>query len=329
MLSFGLLRYAKGMTYEINPVNKIVVTYDYTDGLIKAEGDNVDGTLFEPGPLGECGENVALNKLIFSNDIFKFLLITKKNDLISFEVPTLQKDAPIDDRKVVYLDQDYWAEFQQAYDNPETIGDSWVVEAYARLLKYAVEGLIILPLAHTHLVQSSWISDAKERRQLGEFMLAMSKGWQMINPVFAQFHDYGVHGELVKTANQISSKPFSLDQFTHDFSVRTGGVDFVHDFQALYIQEQMHAAAAFATKLLEGNYDDVIGEYETISPSDYIIVARLYADYVLANADDIRSSHYYIEPEVDDKAQSHHHIFDLIEELDKEFKHYFEDEDDE
>lgn len=101
---------------------------------------------------------------------------------ILFELPENGNDAPLRERKVIYLDQNAWSRLVQIHSGIPT-GNDDETRAGARILELVSQNQLILPFSGATLTETSRWTRSKDRLRLGEFILEFSRGWQMRDPL--------------------------------------------------------------------------------------------------------------------------------------------------
>lgn len=298
-------------------VNKVVI-FNYNEGnIIWQENDQV----VMGSVLDDDYVDAPLNKLMYYSEMGATYVIPKDNQHIVFSTPSKEDTAPLKGRKAVYLDQNHWAAFHQAINHPETIEDKALVVAYKELLNYMFDSRIILPLSHNHILNVSLIEDAVERDELAKFIMRMSVGWQMLHPMSVLAYEYALNVNPA-VALQIKFEPFSLEQHTHNPSLRHQFFNEVYDSEPEFVYKHMLAIASLVTMMLKSDYADILtpGIDVDTKDADYMATARKYADFVLGSDELIEVSGPQQYEYAEDKAKVYSDVISLIEELNKEFK---------
>ena len=84
-------------------------------------------------------------------------------------------------RPVVYLDQNHWIELAKAIWNPTKVSHR-LRHAAATLVERARAGDLILPVSAGHVIEMGPL-EGRRRSDLCSTILALSRGWQMRNPL--------------------------------------------------------------------------------------------------------------------------------------------------
>lgn len=90
-------------------------------------------------------------------------------------------DGPPAGRPVVYLDQLHWVSLARQRHAPEKLNVATAAAA-ATLIQLAEAQRILLPLSAGHLTEMAHL-EGRWREHLGLTIMALSRGWQMRNPV--------------------------------------------------------------------------------------------------------------------------------------------------
>ncbi|MDR1428534.1 MAG: hypothetical protein LBJ08_12405 [Bifidobacteriaceae bacterium] len=110
------------------------------------------------------------------------VFVPQNGERFVVELPTVNDNAPLRGRPVVYLDQGIWSRIATALWRPEKLDDQEVVAA--RWLKeLADRRLVVVPFSSGNLIETSHWRDTERRRQLVLCIAGMSRGWQMLDPL--------------------------------------------------------------------------------------------------------------------------------------------------
>jgi hypothetical protein len=131
-----------------------------------------------PWPIdsGEAGSAVVRLNYEFGGRAVTFT--TRHGDSITAEFPDQNDFAPVNQRPIIYLDQNHWSALAKALHEPEAVREPVRVAA-ERLASLARKRAVILPLSLGHMGETGqWGNDAR-RYRLALTMLELSAGWQL------------------------------------------------------------------------------------------------------------------------------------------------------
>lgn len=116
-------------------------------------------------------------------------------------------DGPPQGRPVVYLDQLHWVSLAKQFHAPEKLNEA-TSEAAATLIELAETQRILLPLSAGHLTEMAQL-EGRWRDHLGLTLMALSRGWQMRNPVAVRMEEFlrGMRGESPRAPDVFTLQP--------------------------------------------------------------------------------------------------------------------------
>jgi hypothetical protein len=133
-----------------------------------------------PAALVAAGAPFLRSKFDLTSDTLS-LMVTSGAVLIVEVGVAGMPDGPPADRPVVYLDQLHWVSLAKLRHAPEKLNEATASAATA-LIELAEAQRILLPLSAGHLTEMAHLQ-GRWREHLGLTLLALSRGWQMRNPV--------------------------------------------------------------------------------------------------------------------------------------------------
>lgn len=157
---------------------------DYTAGYIEIRA--TDGRVFRfqkpewPESLGPAAKDFS--RAVFYPADSLLTLVTPSG--VSLEIETLDGDdagQQLDDRAVVYLDQNIWVQIAQAVHSPEKVPKA-ELEPTMRLIELVIDRRVILPLSAGHAIEIEQLG-GKWRVELAREMVRLSRGWVMSDPL--------------------------------------------------------------------------------------------------------------------------------------------------
>lgn len=116
-------------------------------------------------------------------------------------------DGPPAGRSVVYLDQLHWISLARQRYAPEKL-DEATATAAAKLIELAEAKRILLPLSAGHLTEMAHL-EGRWREHLGLTIMALSRGWQMRNPVAVRMVEFvlAMRGESPRPPGVFTLQP--------------------------------------------------------------------------------------------------------------------------
>jgi hypothetical protein len=147
-------------------------------------------------PFLRCGFDFTSNTLSFA---------VPNGDKLIVEVGAAgPADGPPAGRPVAYLDQLHWVSLARQRHAPEKLNEA-TASAAITLIQLAEAQRILLPLSAGHLTEMGHL-EGRWREHLGLTIMALSRGWQMRNPVAVRKTEFvlAMRGE----------PPRALDVFT-------------------------------------------------------------------------------------------------------------------
>lgn len=162
----------------------------------------------------------------------------------------------LDDRPVVYLDQNYWISLARLRYAPQRVRseERAACEAISAL---AEAGKIVLPLSGGHAVETAR-NDGRRRHDLGMTMLRLSRGWQMLSPLKVRELELG--NDIAGNATTRDDRPsvFTLepDSLFAVMAMPTSAVPPAPSTSPVWLLRHLHWVALFAEMLLEDEISD-------------------------------------------------------------------------
>jgi hypothetical protein len=161
-----------------------------------------------PMPAALAAEGVP-----FRRSRFDFLSDTLSFTLRSGEVLTVEvgvpggTEGPPAGRPVVYLDQLHWVSLAKQRHAPEKLDDA-TADAATALIQMAEAQSVLLPLSAGHLTEMAHL-EGRWREHLGLTVMALSRGWQMSNPVAVRQAELlrAMRGESPRTPDVFTLQP--------------------------------------------------------------------------------------------------------------------------
>lgn len=109
-------------------------------------------------------------------------LETVDGEDIFAELPRVDDLAPFRHRPVVYLDQKDWSTLANTIYQPTKVAKS-ERDAALRLIQWAQERKVILPMSAGHMSETCKWTNGEARYRLALTILQLSSGWQMRDPL--------------------------------------------------------------------------------------------------------------------------------------------------
>lgn len=134
-----------------------------------------------PVSLPATGEGSGIARMVYSLADHTLTLATQGGEHATMEIEPPGGTAQPADRYIVYLDQGHWSTLaRRIYDSGSVTAQDCV--AADKLIEWARNRCIILPLSSGHVIETSPLYGVK-RQRLALVMLELSRGWHMRNPV--------------------------------------------------------------------------------------------------------------------------------------------------
>ncbi|MET8564692.1 hypothetical protein ABZV75_30515 [Streptomyces flaveolus] len=152
----------------------------------------------------------------YSPPLASLLAVTTKGDDIAFELPLRGEADQLDNRLVVYLDQNMWRPVSDAVRGQETVSEK-EKEAAAQLVEWVRDRRIVLPASAGHYYETTKWSLPDKRYDLGLTILQLSRGWQMRDPlqvrheeIAAMFRRWRGEGSIARVSSVFTLAPNAL-----------------------------------------------------------------------------------------------------------------------
>lgn len=157
--------------------SELQVEIDLEASLVKVSREGVVvGTMPWLIDSGEAGSAVVRMNYVFGGRTVTFT--TRQGDCITAEFPDQDDLAPVDQRPVIYLDQNHWSALAKALHERETV-HAPVRRAAEHLAFLARQRTVILPLSLGHMGETGQWGNDSRRYRLALTMLELSNGWQL------------------------------------------------------------------------------------------------------------------------------------------------------
>jgi hypothetical protein len=159
-----------------------------------------------PGALAAADMPFLRSRFDFSGSTLSFTI--SSGDVLIVEVGSAgAADGPPAGRPVVYLDQLHWVSLARQRHAPEKLSAATAGAATA-LIQLAEAQRILLPLSAGHLTEMAQ-RGGRWREHLGLTLMALSRGWQMRNPVAVRKAEFvrAMRGESPPTPAVFTLQP--------------------------------------------------------------------------------------------------------------------------
>ena len=114
---------------------------------------------------------------------------TDRGEHITLELPTVDEASPLDDRRVVYLDQQAWSKLALARHEPAKL-PAPELDAARWLIDLAENGAVVLPFSGGRMTETAHWSNHEGRRNLGLTIATLSRGWQMLDTLAIRAREF-------------------------------------------------------------------------------------------------------------------------------------------
>jgi hypothetical protein len=159
-----------------------------------------------PEALVAAGVPFLRSRFDFTSDTLSFT-VTNENVLIVEVGVADAAEGPPTGRPVVYLDQLHWVSLAKQRHAPEKLNEA-TASAATMLIQLAEAQRILLPLSAGHLTEMARL-EGRWREHLGLTLMALSRGWQMRNPVAVRKAEFlrAMRGESPRTLAVFTLQP--------------------------------------------------------------------------------------------------------------------------
>ncbi len=159
-----------------------------------------------PAALVAAGVPFLRSRFDFASDTLSFT-VASGNVLIVEVGVAGAADGPPTGRPVVYLDQLHWVSLAKQRHVPEKLNEA-TASAATTLIQLAEAQRIVLPLSAGHLTEMAHL-EGRWREHLGLTLMALSRGWQMRNPVAVRKAEFlrTLRGESPRTLAVFTLQP--------------------------------------------------------------------------------------------------------------------------
>jgi hypothetical protein len=156
-----------------------------------------------PEALVAAGVPFLRSRFDFISDTLSFTV--DSGDVLIVEVGAA--DRPPTGRPVVYLDQLHWVSLAKQRHAPEKLNEA-TARAATTLIQLAEAQRILLPLSAGHLTEMAHL-EGRWREHLGLTLMALSRGWQMRNPVAVRKAEFlrAMRGESSRSLGVFTLQP--------------------------------------------------------------------------------------------------------------------------
>lgn len=159
-----------------------------------------------PEALAAAGVPFLRSRFDFASNTLSFTIAG--GEILTVEVGVAgAADGSATGRPVVYLDQLHWVGLAKQRHAPEKLNEA-TANAAATLIELAEAQRIVLPLSAGHLTEMAHL-EGRWREHLGLTLMALSRGWQMRNPVAVRKAELlrAMRGEPTRTLMVFTLQP--------------------------------------------------------------------------------------------------------------------------
>lgn len=161
------------------PPHRVLLDLNHRSGLARITRS--DGMYIEE-QVSEALPDTPVVRAIHLLGLPYLVATTDDGEDITVELPTLTSAAPLDQRPVVYLDQQAWSKLALAEHEPERL-PTGERDAARWLIDLAENWAVVLPYSSGVLNETSHWSNHAKRRRLAVTIARLSRGWQMLDPL--------------------------------------------------------------------------------------------------------------------------------------------------
>jgi hypothetical protein len=131
------------------------------------------------------GNGAGIERMVYSLAEHTLTITTLSGECAVMEIDQPGGAAQDTSHRVVYLDQCHWSTIDRCINDPGSVTDQDDVAAADRLVRWALDRSIVLPLSSGHVMETTPLFGEK-RRRLALTMLQLSHGWNMRNPLIVR-----------------------------------------------------------------------------------------------------------------------------------------------
>ncbi len=159
----------------------VMMTIDReTSSVVLTRSDNKEAR--EPLTHPMFADTSLLDRLHYSPPMRGLLAVTSNGDDIAFELPARGSTDELDNRLVVYLDQNMWRPVSEALQGGAAMSGEDLAAA-EQLAEWVRNRRIVMPASAGHYYETTKWSVSDKRYSLGLTILQLSRGWQMRDPL--------------------------------------------------------------------------------------------------------------------------------------------------
>jgi len=188
------------------PLESMAIDVAHNVGVVKLR----DGrSLRTPLNFHEPDDRLAITHMLytFADRALQVTTLTGESAVIDIALPG--EKARESGRRVVYLDQGHWSAVARHLHGPTSLAANEAAAA-DKLIEWAVNGHIILPLSSGHFIETTPLFGPK-RHSLALTMLKLSRGWRMRSPVLVRRDEIVAVLETDRRQAQARPDVFTLD----------------------------------------------------------------------------------------------------------------------
>jgi hypothetical protein len=208
MLATRLTTRGRGPRYlalERMSVTSVEIDFEHRLATIELS-DGRRETFAMPEALAAAGAPFLRSRFDFTSNTLSFTVAS--GDVLIVEVGVAgAADGPPPGRPVVYLDQLHWVSLAKQRHAPEKLNEA-TADAATALIQLADAQRILLPLSAGHLTEMAHL-EGRWREHLGLTLMALSRGWQMRNPVAVRKTEFlrSMRGDSPRTPGVFTLQP--------------------------------------------------------------------------------------------------------------------------
>lgn len=128
------------------------------------------------------GDTVAMARMVYSPAAHKLTIFTLAGECAVMEIEPPGGIMQRAGRRIAYLDQCHWSTLARRISDPDSVTRADDAVAADKLISWARNQRVILPLSSGHMVETTPLYGAK-RQSLALAMFELSRGWIMRNPL--------------------------------------------------------------------------------------------------------------------------------------------------
>jgi hypothetical protein len=135
-----------------------------------------------PVTIPVTSDSAGIASMVYSFEDRALTITTPDSESATMQIESSADTTQDAGHLIVYLDQGHWSALARRIHDPGSFSDPDDAAAADKVIGWARDRRIVLPLSSGHVIETTPLYGAK-RKRLALTMLQMSHGWHMRNPV--------------------------------------------------------------------------------------------------------------------------------------------------